>query len=158
MGIPESPSARKALKVAELRECLSAAGLDNHGTKPVLLERLEAVSRGRGPKCDRVPHKMAPPARSWVFPSLLPVRRAGIGVASRAWSPAEHFHACRIARDHTAIPCPMFLRSCVLPEAAILGDRKYFRHSFSHPSPKTRTLADDRVFLLLLLPRTPEWW
>ena len=44
MGIPDTPTARKALKVAELRECLASVGLDTTGTKPVLLERLEEVS------------------------------------------------------------------------------------------------------------------
>ena len=43
MGIPDTPASRKALKVAELRECLAEAGLETTGTKPVLLDRLEEV-------------------------------------------------------------------------------------------------------------------
>jgi hypothetical protein len=43
-SIPDTATLRKALKVAELRECLEGAGLDTSGTKPVLLERLEEVS------------------------------------------------------------------------------------------------------------------
>lgn len=42
-SIPETAAGRKALKVAELRECLAEVGLDTSGTKPVLLDRLEEV-------------------------------------------------------------------------------------------------------------------
>mmetsp|Transcript_22454 Transcript_22454/g.31218 ORF Transcript_22454/g.31218 Transcript_22454/m.31218 type:complete len:238 (+) Transcript_22454:79-792(+) len=41
MEIPKTTSGRKALKVGELREILTAQGLSPEGTKAVLLERLE---------------------------------------------------------------------------------------------------------------------
>jgi len=40
-NLPKTPTARKALKVAELKAILSEAGQDTSGTKNVLLERLE---------------------------------------------------------------------------------------------------------------------
>ena len=47
MRIPATEKERKALKVADLRAVLEEAGLDASGTKPALLERLEAhVSAG----------------------------------------------------------------------------------------------------------------
>ena len=39
--IPTTPSARKALKVGDLKTLLSERGLDTDGTKNVLLQRLE---------------------------------------------------------------------------------------------------------------------
>ena len=43
MAIPDTEKARKALKVAEIRDLLEEAVLDTAVTKPVLLARLEEV-------------------------------------------------------------------------------------------------------------------
>eukprot|EP00959_Pyramimonas_sp_CCMP1952_P064131 1339646-Pyramimonas_sp.AAC.1 len=39
--IPTTPSARKAMKVGDLKTLLTERGLDTDGTKAVLLQRLE---------------------------------------------------------------------------------------------------------------------